>query len=189
VVADAALESGWGSVAFFDDAWPRVGENGRWPVDGNFAELLRRVRELDAVVVSIGNCNIRWQKQQALDAAGVSIATIVHPRACVSKFARLGVGTVVMAGAVVNADAVIGDGCIINTGATVDHDCVLAHGVHVCPGAHLSGDVKVGPCAWVGVGASVRQGMTIGAGAMVGAGAVVVKSVSDGVTVVGSPAR
>lgn len=189
VVADAALETGWDSVVFFDDAWPSLSRNGHWPVDGDLAALMLSVREFDAAIVSIGNCTVRWEKQQALAAAGVPIATLVHPRACVSKFARLGVGTVVMAGAVVNADAEIGDGCIVNTGATVDHDCILAHGVHVCPGAHLSGNVTVGACAWVGVGASVRQGTSIGAGAMVGAGAVVVKPVPNGATVVGSPAR
>ena len=188
VVADTALAAGWQSVVFFDDAWPRISMNGHWPVAGDTAALLARLLEFDGVLVAIGTCTIRWNKQQDLQAAGARIATLVHPGACVSSYAKLGVGTVVMAGAVVNIDAVVGDACIINTAASVDHDCILGHGVHVSPGAHLSGNVSVGTCSWIGVGAAARQGIHIGANVMVGAGAVVVKPVPDGLTVVGNPA-
>lgn len=189
VVADAALASGWQEVVFFDDAWPRLTMNGRWPVVGNMASLLSSDQDFEGVLVAIGNCAIRWEKHQTLRAAGARLATVVHPRASLSPFATLGLGSVMMAGAVVNVDALVGDACIINTGATVDHDCKLEHGVHVSPGAHLSGNVTVGALSWIGVGATVRQSMHIGSDVMVGAGAVVVESVPNGLTVVGSPAR
>lgn len=189
VVADMALACGWDDVEFFDDAWPGLQMNGHWPVAGNMAALLGRLAEFDGVLVSIGNCATRWQKHQALRAAGATLVSVLHPHACVSRFATIQAGSVIMPGAVVNVDAVVGEACIVNTGATVDHDCVLAAGVHVSPGAHLSGDVRVDLCSWVGVGAAVRQGIRIGANVMVGAGAVVVKHIPDGQTVVGNPAR
>ncbi|CAJ0681132.1 Putative acetyltransferase EpsM [Ralstonia mannitolilytica] len=188
VVADAALAAGWTDIVFFDDAWPRLKSNGHWPVVGDFDALMGRAYPFQSVHVSIGNCAVRLRKQQELQAAKIELATIIHPRACVSQFAHVGMGSAVMAGAVVNVDTVIGDACIINTGATVDHDCRLAAGVHVCPGAHLSGNVTVGARSWIGVGAIVRQGISIGDDAMAGAGAVIVKAVGNGLTVVGCPA-
>lgn len=188
VVADAALAAGWDDIVFFDDAWPNLESNGHWPVIGNFDALISSAHLFESVHVSIGNCAVRWRKQKELQAAKMALATVIHPRACISQFAQVGVGSVVMAGAVVNVDTVIGEACIINTGATVDHDCHLAAGVHVCPGAHLSGNVTVGARSWIGVGSVVRQGLSVGAETMVGAGAIVVKAVSDGLTVIGCPA-
>lgn len=188
VVADAALASGWDTVEFFDDAWPQRQKNGPWPVMGDSTALFARLREVHGVIVAIGDCAVRWDKHRALQAAGAPLVTVVHPAAVVSRYAQLGLGTVVMAGAVVNIDAVIGRAGIINTGATVDHDCSIGDAVHICPGAHLSGNVQVGNGSWVGVGATVKQGMIIGQRVMIGAGAVVVRTVADGLTIVGNPA-
>lgn len=189
VVADAAQACGWDVIEFFDDAWPQRECNGPWPIVGNGAALISRLSRFDGVLVSIGDCAIRWAKQQMLLESGAVLATIVHPAAVVSSYVTLGPGTVVMAGAVINADVIVGSACIINTGASVDHDCRLSESVHICPGARLSGNVDVGRCSWIGVGAVVKQGMIIGAGALVGAGAVVVESVVGGQVVVGNPAR
>ena len=189
VVAEAALEAGWDQVDFYDDAWPEKAQIGAWRIIGDTSVLLRSPGHFSGVVVAIGSNNVRWHKIQALQAAGLTVETIAHPAAIISKSASLGVGTVAMAGAVVNAGAQIGSGSILNTGCSVDHDCVLGVAVHVSPGAHLAGGVQVGDHSWIGVGASVRQGVRIGSGVIVGAGAAVVSDVTDGVTVVGVPAK
>jgi hypothetical protein len=73
--------------------------NGHRPVAGDSSLLLGRACSFDAAVASIGNCRIRHDKH--LQAAGIPITTVVHPRAWMRPFARLGGGTVVMARAVV----------------------------------------------------------------------------------------
>lgn len=189
VVADLALCAGWQEVVFYDDAWPTLQENGAWKIVGDFQMLLKRAAEFDGVLVSIGNCATRWRKHLELKAAGAPLVSLIHPKACVSSMANLGIGTVVMAGAVVNIDASLGEACILNTGATIDHDCHLGDAVHVSPGAHLSGNVTIAQGCWIGLGALVKQGVTIGSRVTVGAGAVVLKSTGDDVTVIGVPAR
>lgn len=189
VVADIALQCGWREIGFYDDAFPERASVAHWPVLGTFQTLLGDLGRFEAVVVAIGDNRMRDARLEALFRQGVSLATLVHPRAVVSPFARLSPGCVVVGGAVINAFATVARGCIVNTAATVDHDCRLGRAVHVAPGAHLAGDVSVGAFSWLGVGAVVRQGLCLGEDIMVGAGSVVVSDVANGQTVVGVPAR
>jgi sugar O-acyltransferase (sialic acid O-acetyltransferase NeuD family) len=189
VVGDTALSEGWRDVVFYDNRWPELQSVGPWSVIGTESDLLRSRAEFDAVVVAIGDNRTRLDRQRELAAAGIELATLVHPSAVLSPFAQVGPGSVVFAGTVINAFAIVGAGAIINTGATVDHECVLADGVHLSPGAHLGGNVHVGEASWIGIGAAVRQNIVIGANVIVGVGAVVVKEVPDNVIVFGVPAR
>ncbi|WP_187298802.1 acetyltransferase [Marinobacter sp. F3R11] len=189
VVADAAEQTGWGGIVFFDDAWPNLKTNGPWVIEGNTEVLIERVTDFDGVIVAIGNNHIRSVKQSELVAAGGKMATIVHPSAVVSAYASIDDGSLVFANAVVNACATLGAGVIINTGAVVEHDCVVGNFAHISPNAVLAGRVTLGSLAWVGACASVRQLIAVGEASVVGMGAVVTKDVISGVTVVGNPAK
>jgi sugar O-acyltransferase (sialic acid O-acetyltransferase NeuD family) len=188
VVADCAEACGWRSVVFFDNARPS-GRNGDWPIEGTEADLRGRRETFDGFVIGVGRNDLRLAMHLGLVDLALPDCTLIHPRAAVSRGARIEPGSVVFAGGCINVGAHVGRAVIINTGATVDHDCVLHDGVHVSPGAHLAGGVTVGERSWIGIGAVVRQGIVIGRDAIIGAGAVVVANVPDGVTVVGNPAR
>lgn len=187
VVADAALCSGFEKIVFFDDD-ATLDCLMNFDVIGNSDLLKQTAHRYTGVVIAIGNNQIRWNKVAFLNEAGIPFATIIHPRAVVSRYATIGEGTVVFAGAVINPHATIGRHCIINTNATVEHDCVLADGVHISPGASLGGGVKVGKQSWVGIGASIREYKTIGCESVVAAGAAVVHDIPDGCLVAGVPA-
>ena len=189
VVADTAECCGWTDIEFFDDDWPSTKFSGHWPVVGNTQTLLARYEEFDGVIVAIGNNEIRRLKMDELSKGGIVCDSLVHPSATISRYATLGAGVVAFAGVVVNAGVKIGDGAILNTGCSIDHDCILDDCVHVSPGARIAGAVQVGRMSWIGIGACVRQEISIGAKVTVGAGAAVVNNITDGVTVVGVPAR
>ncbi|MDD4927925.1 MAG: acetyltransferase [Gallionella sp.] len=190
VVADAALETGkWKEIIFLDDAWPVKKENGHWHVYGKAGQFEHWLEKCDSAIVAIGDNHLRMVLQSKLIDSGFKMATIIHPSAQVSRFARLGAGCVVCANAVVNVDSAVGEAVIINTGATVDHDCRLGDAVHIAPGTNLGGGVAVGDYSLVAIGAAVRNYVTIGREVTIGAGATVLSNIEDGVTAVGTPAR
>jgi sugar O-acyltransferase (sialic acid O-acetyltransferase NeuD family) len=190
VVADTALETGkWDEIFFLDDAWPEKKKNGIWDIHGKIDQLASWNTKCESAVVAIGNNYLRLELQSKLIDDGFTVATIVHPTARVSRFAKLGLGCVVFANAVVNVDAEVGDAAIINTAATVDHDCRLGKGVHIAPGANLGGGVVVGDLSLIGIGAVIRHYISIGRQVTIGAGAVVVSNIDNCITAAGTPAR
>jgi sugar O-acyltransferase (sialic acid O-acetyltransferase NeuD family) len=189
VVAEIAELCGWNEIHFYDDDWPNVSVNGPWDVLGNTNSLVENSGVYNSVIVAIGNNSIRYDKSLYLVAQGFNLTTLIHPQATVSSYSEIGAGVVIMAGAVINPFAKIGMAAIINTSATVDHDCMIECGVHVSPGVNVAGGVTVGALAWLGIGASIKQSVSIGRQVIVGAGSVVVNDISDGLTVVGVPAK
>lgn len=189
VVAETAELCGWETIVFFDDAYPAIRQNLCWSVLGTLDDLIQRMNEFHGVFVAIGHNATRLEKLRRLISAGANLVTLIHPFACVSRYAQIGEGSAVLPGAIINANARVGAGVILNTQSSVDHDCRLGDGVHISPGARLGGNVEIGDRSWVGIGASIRHGIRIGADAVVGAGAAVTRDVPDHVTAVGVPAR
>ncbi len=115
--------------------------------------------------------------------------TLIHPKAAISKRAKIGKGSVIMSGVSVNTEVQIGKHCIINTNASIDHECVIEDYVHISPNVALAGNVEVGEGTHIGIGTAVIQGIKIGKWCTIGAGAVIIKDIPDGATVVGNPGR
>jgi sugar O-acyltransferase (sialic acid O-acetyltransferase NeuD family) len=113
----------------------------------------------------------------------------VHPRASISRTARVGAGSIVMAGAVVSNGCTVGTGALLGTNASIDHDNELADFVSLGPGATTGGNVRIGEYTAVGLGADVIHARTIGVHCVIGAGALVLADVPDRVIAYGLPAR
>ena len=84
---------------------------------------------------------------------------------------------------------------IIRKGVKIDNLVHIAHNVEI--GEHtlviacamVAGSVKIGSNAWIAPAASIKNGLTIGSGTTVGMASLVLKSVEDGKTVAGVPAK
>jgi len=141
------------------------------------------------VHIGIGNNANRAALLARLAGAAKRLVAVLHPAAMVSPHAQVGAGAFVAAGALIAPGASVAECAIINHCAVVDHDCTVGRHAHVAPNATLGGGVKVGEGALVGAGAVVLPGISVGTWAVVGAGAVVTRSVANGETVYGVPAK
>lgn len=133
--------------------------------------------------------NVRAQLIQTLRVAGIPSITAVHPRAIVSRMAKVGEGTVVRGGAVVAAGSESGLHCIINLAASIDHHAKLGTNVFVGQGARVSSYVELHDDVVIEMGASINSRVVVNKGARITGGAFVNTDVPDHAVVVGVPGR
>lgn len=147
------------------------------------------LKSYDEVIVAVGNNNLREKKTKILDSIGISMATITHPSAIISPFAKISKGSTILANAIINANASIGIGCIINTSAVVEHDCIIQDFVNISPKVSMAGHTKIGKKSFLGIGSTIIDNIEVGKEAVIGAGAVVIRDVPEHTLVVGVPAK
>lgn len=86
-------------------------------------------------------------------------------------------------------NTVIEDSVKIDALVHLGHDVHLHKNVEITAGAIIGGFVEAFEGAYIGINAVIRNRVSLGAHSFVGMGATVTKSVPEGVTVVGNPAK
>ena len=104
---------------------------------------------------------------------GANLATVISPRAYVSRHSIIEEGTIVMHDAVVNIDASVGKNCIINTKALIEHGAKVGSHCHISTAAVLNGGVSIGDKSFIGSNATIVQALSLPESTFVKAGEMI----------------
>ena len=147
--------------------------------DGDLPELFKKYTIALITVGQIKSADLRVKLFQQLRSLGFELATIISPRAYVSKNACLGVGTIVMHDALVNTEARIGNNCILNTKSLVEHDAIVEDHCHISTGSIVNGGTVIREKTFVGSNTITKEYITVGKNSVIGGGLSVICDVPD----------
>jgi len=116
-------------------------------------------------------------------------ATLIHPTASVSPFAKIGYNSLIMAGVVITANSVIGNHVCILPNTVVHHDSNVGDFSLVGSNVTIAGNTTIGNHCYIGSGASIINSITVGENTLIGLGSNVITSVPAKSKVAGNPAK
>ncbi|WP_299125690.1 NeuD/PglB/VioB family sugar acetyltransferase [uncultured Tenacibaculum sp.] len=149
-----------------------------YPILGTDDLIEGLVKEGAFFLITVGQIKsyqIRKKISEKLQSYGAQIATVISPRAYVSRHSHIGKGTVVMHDAIVNSGAKIKKHCIINTKANIEHGVLIEEYCHISTCAVVNGDSIVRGGTFIGSNATISNGITVKENSIISAGEFIKK--------------
>ena len=184
------LGSTYQPLGFLDDRPAQASVHG-FPVLGGLDQAATFAPEVQ-FVTAIGSVSSYRARPELLEGLGIArerFATVIHPSASISPWARVGRGCVILQQCTLSAGCQLADQVVLLPGCRISHDTQVADYNMLATGVILSGYVQVERNCYLGAGSLVRERLRLGEGCLLGMGSVVVKSVPAGARVAGNPAR
>lgn len=145
--------------------------------------------EEEEFLCAVGRPTARRELCTLLEARGARFANLIHPTVIIGDEVTLGNGVLLCPRVVLTTNIVISDHVSINLGSAVGHDARIGKWCQISSYCDITGKVVLGEEVFLGSRASILPGIQVGRGATVGAGSIVLRSVPEGATVFGIPAR
>ena len=159
--------------------------------DNAVADTIESYQPSDDHLLIIGLADPRTKKRviEELSERGALFTSMIHPSVIIGQQVRLGKGAVLCPHSVITCDVNIGDYLSMNLHTSIGHDARVGDYCHMNSYSEITGRCTIGNGVLFGSHAFILPGKKVGDLATVGAGSVVVRSVLEGRTVFGNPAR
>jgi len=147
-----------------------------YDIVGTDDDINKFVNEGYTFLITVGQIktsSVRRNLFSLLRKSNAQLATVISPRAYVSKFACIGSGTIIMHDVLVNASASIGDNCIINSKVLIEHDAIIEDFCHISTSAVINGCCTVREGTFFGSNAVSRENVHTNVEAFIKAGSIV----------------
>ena len=144
-----------------------------YDIIGTDEDLIKYISSENYFLITVGqikSAEVRKKIYHKLISLNANIATVISPRAYVSKYSEVGIGTIVMHDTLVNAGVTIGDNCIINTKSLLEHDVLVSKHCHISTAAVINGNCIIGEESFIGSNAVLKEGLKIPEKTIVSAG-------------------
>jgi len=144
----------------------------------------------EVFMAAVGDPQMRFKYTATLrDVHHVDFATVVHPRANVSRHANLRHGCIIAPQVGLSVDTHIGEFSCIQEYTVVGHDAHIGNWCQINSHCTIAGGARIGHFVTIHPNSVVTARAVIGDGAIVGPGSVVMGRIPAGITVLGNPAR
>lgn len=158
---DVIEQEGRYEIAGILDQYESIGQKVLgYSVVGSDDSMQEYAREGYSFLITVGQTrtsSLRKKLYTKLQTYDAHMATVISPRAYVSRHASLGKGTIIMHDALVNANASIGANCIVNSKALIEHDARIEDFCHISTAAVINGGVVVKEGSFFGSNAVSKE--------------------------------
>lgn len=143
----------------------------------------------DVFMAALGDPQLRFKYTAALrDVHNVDFATVVHPRANISRHTQLRRGCIIAPQVGISVDCQIGEFTCIQEYTVVGHDAQVGNWCQINSHCTIAGGARIGHFVTIHPNCVITNRAVIGDGAIVGPGSVVIGRIPAGITVLGNPA-
>lgn len=148
-----------------------------------------KIDEFQDCVIAAKDSYLKENIYQQIKDKHLVFSKVIHPKAYVSKYSKVGIGTIINANATVQIEAKIGSFCMIHSGVIVEHNCDIGNFVNLAPGATLAGGVIVGNHTKIYTGAIIGPNVRIGDQCVVGAGVELLHDLNSNTIIYNEPVQ
>lgn len=144
--------------------------------------------ENEVFACAIANPKTKEKIVKSLKSRGAKFESIIHPRATIGEFNKIGEGVIMYPKAGLTVNIVVGD-FVTLLSSGIGHDVVIGDYSTISSNCGINGHVQIGERVFIGSNSVIIPSKKIGNDAYIGAGSVVVSNVKLETKVMGNPAK